>query len=43
MSEIRKVTKFDITFERGYIYFGTYTFFITDALFLIERIALFVD
>ena len=31
--------KFDATFAMGYMYLGTYTFFMTDALFLIERMA----
>ena len=41
--EIRNVTKFEVTFAIGYIYLGTYTFLITEPLFLIERIALLVD
>ena len=31
--------KLEVTFAMGYMYFGTYTFFMTDALFLIERMA----
>ena len=41
--EIRNVTKFERTQERGYMYFGTYTFLIMDAFDLMERIAFFVD
>jgi hypothetical protein len=42
VSEMRNVTKFAITFERGYMYFGTYTFLIKEAFPTIADIAFVV-
>ena len=41
--EIAKVTNVDNMLERGYIYFGTYTFLIIAEFRLKEVIACFVD
>lgn len=43
MIDIAKVTKLERIPETGYIYFGTYTFFIIGALLLKEVSARFVD